>query len=252
MMDAGKWGFGMRALVLKLAVAFGLAMSSAASAAPYLATYTGTVSDSYAVTATASGDVIGNTNDFGAVNGSFDGATFTLRLLYDTSVGGLADYPYTKNLEGSAPNSPISWAAMTINGQTMALPSISHSIVTVFNFSSVGFPDSRGFGHQAQRYTGDGSLDGSIAISLFNISVDAILNQTFSGAPSGGDVQYSTGYFGFDSYDAATDTYRYAGGDLRATYLTVAALPEPGSWTLMLLGFAGLGAALRRPRPVAA
>jgi len=54
--------------------------------------------------------------------------------------------------------------------------------------------------------------------------------------------------WGPDSYNVAVDNIRF---DLQAP--VVAGVPEPAAWTLMLLGFGGMGSALRaRRRPAAA
>lgn len=241
----------MRGVLSGLALAAALAVSSTAQAAAYLATYTGVVSDSYALQADSAGGHQINTNDFGAVDGAFDGATFTLKYRYDTSVGSETKINWTDNLIGLEPNSPITWAGISINGQTASIGPISRSLVTAFNGIPIGFPDVRGFGHQADYYSDDGQSFRIAEIFLYNITVDAELNQTFSGPPSGGDTPYSTGDFALQRYNAATDRYRISGGNLIPTYLTVEAIPEPASWALMLTGFAGLGAALRRRRSAA-
>lgn len=246
----------MRRVLLGLAAgAATLALSSAAQAAAYLATYTGIVSDgSYAETALGNGggDFVAFTHAFGAVNGSFDGAAFTLKFRYDTSVGNDAVFNWTDNLTGNAPNSPVSWVAMTINGQTGGFKNPDYSTFTAFNGAIVGFPDSRGFAHQAGSYS-DPLNQNYAGAALYNISVNKGVNQTFSGPTTGGDTQYSIGTFAFSHCPglAVTDVCSYAGGNLAVRYLDIQAIPEPATWALMLIGFGGLGAVLRRRRAAA-
>ncbi len=53
-------------------------------------------------------------------------------------------------------------------------------------------------------------------------------------------------WFSADIYDGATkQTYNVAARD---AFTTVAAIPEPATWGLMILGFGGVGAVLRRQR----
>jgi PEP-CTERM motif-containing protein len=65
-------------------------------------------------------------------------------------------------------------------------------------------------------------------------------------------TDYSTQDFQFYTYDYGTSTLEvYAYGELTAGTLTVALIPEPSTWALMVIGFGGLGfAAYRRSRPV--
>jgi hypothetical protein len=241
----------MRRVLLGLAACAVLAVGSAAQAAGYLATYTGVVSDSYALQYDSSGENVVNTRAFGAVNGSFDGAAYTLKLRYDTAVGFEAKYNWTDNLSGSGANSPVSWAAIIINGHTVDLGPFSDSSVVAFNGVPIGFPDVRGFFHTVEYSDADGLNFRQAGASLYNITIDHELNQTFSGGPSGGDAQYAGGSLYLQSYNPATDTFRVAGAHLNVDHLTVEAIPEPAAWALMLTGLAGLGLTLRRRRAVA-
>lgn len=64
---------------------------------------------------------------------------------------------------------------------------------------------------------------------------------TFSGTLGGQTINPSPGTFSFSTQGGRVTTFS-------ATALGTAALPEPASWAMMLLGFAGIGMAIRRRR----
>jgi hypothetical protein len=87
----------------------------------------------------------------------------------------------------------------------------------------------------------------------------AIMQATFTGTLTGGGD--TTGIFGPAGGDLSGQAYAHASGQsafstngTTASVLVIclqdctSALPEPATWALMLSGFIGLGAALRRRR----
>ncbi len=59
-----------------------------------------------------------------------------------------------------------------------------------------------------------------------------------------------TGYFSFDGTHPTAAVHRALYNDINSTFgFGLAAVPEPATWAMLLLGFASVGAALRRDRP---
>jgi PEP-CTERM motif len=77
---------------------------------------------------------------------------------------------------------------------------------------------------------------------------------TFNPPGNGGDIQDWVGSTQPDSFDAFGDTgeaepmHAYDQIVMNTLGWTSAAVPEPGTWALMLIGFGGLGAAMRSRR----
>jgi hypothetical protein len=103
------------------------------------------------------------------------------------------------------------------------------------------------------------SIIGSIPIALGGGYGGVGLNDTVGsiGSSYGPSVwrhqSIKSRYVTFDIYGCNRAGFSYNGcglgeGAFRSTALAPAAVPEPGAWALMILGFGGVGATLRRRR----
>jgi hypothetical protein len=74
-------------------------------------------------------------------------------------------------------------------------------------------------------------------------STSAAAGEAYAGSPAGTYVAFEDLIFPYSDYNYFDHTFVY----------TIAAIPEPSTWALMILGFAGVGCILyRRNRPAAA
>jgi hypothetical protein len=148
----------------------------------------------------------------------------------------------------------------------------SNTSVTVTSLSSEQIRTTASNG-QARFETADGSLDsasvrltsnGAFRLAEFNLFnategttlVDILVNGSFYQQFS---LASGNNYFGFQATDANVftsigfDTNGLGVVDLRQVRIggfqgSTPAVPEPGTWALMLLGFGGMGVAMRRNR----
>jgi hypothetical protein len=218
--------------------------ASAASATVGVATLTGT---------------LGYNGDNAAATGLFGpaaGQAFTAVFTFDTALGhhdlapGISEVNYGGAITGPY-DSPILAASLTINGVTRAFTSELYGNAQTFDHGAddeilwvaTGADNSQLVGYFA---TAPGVMGGDFSHSF---SVDP----SGPAAPGGIPGPDFLGNFGrFDLNNGNGAVY------LLATHLTVdmrladtspaGAAPEPATWAIMLLGFGGAGAMLRRRR----
>lgn len=222
----------------------------AAAAACVLAT-AASGAEAAIVVATYSGTVDAGASDPGGIFGpTLSGSAFTVTYNYDTALGGLDNAAGllsrsggTSQVGGPDPafdTSPVIDASITINGVT------EHFGGQFLGSAGLFFPLNR-ITHSAvdANAAGDGPGAGVDTLFFSPIPIPGSLDASFSSAGSGfGD---------FRLYDVATDT-ELARANLTVTSLSIVGpggVPEPSTWAIMLTGFFGLGAALRR-RPLTA
>ena len=246
----------MRSTLLGVALAAGVVLSAAsASAAVYTVVYTGEV---------APGGY-DNTNFFGP--GPFAGSLFTLTFKVDTDTLGASFDPTVGPTESK------------LEGYNAANP-----VKGVFKIGSksIAFGDSYGYD---LRY--DNALDPpcpfpcqagmeQFARTTFFDNVKGIITDRsiggtgsaygyfgqFSGLGHGVPPGDGTHFFGnFSASDRTIDTTGASpvitqkldiDANLKISGYTIAVVPEPGAWALMILGFGAVGAALRRRTALAA
>jgi hypothetical protein len=226
-----------------LAVAAGLC--GPASATIVNAEWTGTI--------TAGFDALGI---FGAVGADVSGLAFTADFLYDTSLGTtLFSSPTGTWVEGglgtsSGGQSPISKASFTLNGVTSTfVPDLVGQIL-----AANGQPNIvNEIFHNAESSANEqilldmtnssnqisGSIPGTIDVPLtYTLGPNDIAggNALFGGGPDSFELSPVTVTYTIPSTDGG-------GG--------VPGAPEPSTWAMMLLGFAGLGYAGFKRRPKA-
>jgi hypothetical protein len=223
------------------AAAFAVAIGTCASASATIidATFTGTIKDGT--------DGLGL---FGTAGADLTGLPFTLTIEYTTSLPGTYfSSPTINTLEGGSnfglPD-PIISSVLRVNG--VSSPNVTGSFDT-FNEGANG---NSGAANQIAFSVAESSNHYSIGFSnsLGSITGDipATLDVPLSFTPGPDDAGF--GSFGFPSTISSTT------GDFspaRLTYsIPTTGAPEPSTWAMMLLGFAGLGYAgyrkAREPR----
>jgi hypothetical protein len=230
-----------RAAIAAVACGF---MATAAEAKIMNVVYTGTVHGTY-----------DSTGVFGTTPWALEGKDFTARFTYDTTLGNRFGNAESDNVEGgtgaySGGASPITHASLTINGITQAFKSDRLGSAGVANRTgSVGTPLG-GISEVAESLLEAGGVEygSSLLLGLFNGSAPTSLDTPFSGAPSGLYAgQASGGFylyaFDIDLQELTVDTR----GEFTTAHVSITeAVPEPSSWAVMMLGFGGVGATLRR------
>lgn len=264
-------GFPMRTAYLALAAALALTAAPAMAAVHF--TLTGVVtsgsdngyvfpgfeapfgSPSYAINP-----------DTGEAFGSATGRAFTLTLTMDTSRGLREDYPNSRVYYGSDADSPGK-AVFTMNGISYEFGSASEN--TAFSGlekNNAPVQDSFGgsFTSTRLRPAMNGNFTQIEASLIFGLSLPANTFTTtafeepftFSGTPLGQNGRLEITLRNTEGF---TDRYvtgpprvanlRLSFNSLSATVdavTTPAAVPEPSSWAIMILGFGVVGAAARR------
>ena len=225
----------MKALFASLAVAVGLS-AAPASAAIVNVVYTGTVSSGY-----------DSTGEFGAADVFLDGAAFQATLRFDKGRGALLRDAAQSSLYGGAVHglpSPALGAWITINGATQAIGSDYLSLA--YAFSS---PSSSRIEHYQSAVGDYGAVYKNQFISfvverpdgVFPNGIDEPLQRAFGPGDS------AQGRFQIITY--ASPVFHIAGGYLTPETVSIsvaAGVPEPATWAMMLIGFAGLGNAKGR------
>lgn len=230
----------VRAMVA--AVALGsTALVAPASAATYLITYTGVVTDGYAAGA------------FGLYGDDLTGRSFkaVYKLTFptpgaDTFVND--DIAYIHGGEANSDPSPQS-AKLTINGVTESFDGNWWG----WAFRKDGFGKYLVFDdieNKVVDYVNDGTVyELSYMYNYISSDLHKIVNGSrFSGlfdyTVLPGDIDNSE--FQISTHDFSKYTYQSAGGHFATQRITVTAVPEPMTWSTMIGGFGLIGFTLRR------
>jgi len=229
-------------------IAAGLALfsfASTASADIVYVTYSGTVLSGI--------DPVGI---FGAPGASLAGDAYTASYVFNTNIGQIQSDPFYNNDLGGvagiyAQPSPSLGAVLTINGLSMFIGG-----------GNVGQLYSIDYGNLSRSY----DLAGDPTRSIYNemsdptrsIPVSINVPFTYTVTPANGGYGQGQAMLGIDPVSDAAQFL-----NLDPTTVTVSvpgAVPEPSTWAMMLLGFAGLGFAFRqscrkvsdnlRPKPI--
>ena len=201
-----------------------LALATPASAAVFVVTYQGFASGR------AQEGAFGSQTEF--QNVAYE-AAFTI----DTSLGVAIPTPDATVVEGSGPTTPVLAAFITING-------VQRDVTPTFGRLRLD-PAASSVSHIIESRIG--------GLTLFQLATQfATPPASFEEAPAG--VVGGSG-----SFLSYTEQGQEAVSlTLTATQLVIAppaagppagGIPEPAAWALMILGFGGAGAALRRARP---
>jgi hypothetical protein len=221
----------IRAIALLLTL-----VPTAASADIVTETFTGTVSGTDPSGLFGGGNLTGdsftatfvfNTNLNGASNNVFPGLSDFPGIEYETH-GGTVYSP--------SPLSPGVSASLLINGQTFSVP--SDAISATYAVSTRSEPSFLA-------HIQVGGIVGSIFnIELFSRDPNAPLITSLT-------TPYSYTYVPVGDDTSVTGTFWMGGDFFNLTPQTVSltdAVPEPSTWALMLIGFAGLGLMAYRPK----
>ncbi len=201
-----------------------LAQSVAAQAAVMEVTYTGAIYNAVSV------DGAGL---FGAAGASLNGKAISVTFTYDTSLAPIQVGPQNNLINNAATGVEI-----TINGVTQSIGSLSSSQALNYHSGNQSHVQHEAYhGTEYTQYITMGQTDNVNG----SLPLDLTAPYDFSG-PNG------TGFFRFEGGTLALFT------PTRVTSVEIAAaVPEPSTWAMMILGFAGIGfMAYRRRNQVAA
>ena len=134
---------------------------------------------------------------------------------------------------------------MVVNGGTLVVGAAGLTLSRL-TMGSLGTLDLGTYGGlSALDIAGFADLDGTLSLDFANHGAGRYSLMNYGGV---------TGRF--SRFDLRNLREGYAGSlfyDARGLFLDVAAVPEPATWAMMIVGFAAIGAAMRRrPRPTAA
>jgi hypothetical protein len=210
-------------------------IKSAALASAALGALVSTSAFADIVTETYTGTVIGTdyAGYFGAAGSDLSNATFTATYVFDTNHTGSTPFSgsFTTTTMGFNLNSPAISASLAINGQTFAFTTngLYYSELLVQNLATSGH-----FQSYAQVYSKSGAI---LENYIYTNDPSAPNNLTSLTTPF--SYTLNTQY----NYDNA-NSFQYGADDLALLSTTVTlsgVLPEPSTWAMMFLGFAGIG-----------
>jgi hypothetical protein len=226
--------------VAALAV-FGIASPSSAEIVDV--TFTGTVLNDIDVTGMFGiVDISGNVTS-GSTGGFYAGKGFAVTYVVDTSLGNAVNTPTEQSVTGGSAASPavatqpILSASVTVNGftQTIVNPKffgqLKASAPTAFNFFS-------SLSAAAQINT-SGIFGNSVEASINFASLTPSINAPLSYFQANDDAEFSYGFEETGSTFFDTSFFGVITGVVVAD--AAPAVPEPSTWAMMILGFAGIG-----------
>jgi hypothetical protein len=217
------------------AVAALMAASSPASATILTATFTGFIASGH-----------DQTGLFGNAGQNLAGLAYVTQYTFDTTAG-LYDNSYANGeaIEGGAfygASSPVT-ATMTVNGVTLSQTGPYKSYV----FRETDVP--------AISYLAGTLIDTPSAFADEDISNYAFVDLAALSSTLATTATLIQGDFSFNSFDRTTNTETFdtfgqfsSQGTITISDGSTPGVPEPATWGLMIMGFGGAGAALRRRR----
>jgi hypothetical protein len=221
-------GLSLLSKLLVAGSAFGLALAaSPASATVVYVDYMGTVTEGF------DGDGL-----FGPINGDLTGLTFTAHYLFDISLGDRDTNSYIDKVTGGydfGNASPALGATLTIAGQSVQFTGERLGINFVSQDGQYAELDDDA-GYYLNNQINNGPAFEPSLTTPFSASTAAFSSNYANSITNGGGFAIGG-----------------AGGSLFNTNVSgglgtgaVAAVPEPATWAMMLIGFGGIGFAMCR------
>ena len=212
---------------------------TAASAAKMMATFTGSVDTGSDVT-----------NVFG-LGASLDGAEFSARYIYDTSLGFEVLTPTYHSLVGGpgfgVGVSPILSASITLNGVTQFFDMGQDGAANVRNQD--GWPQTFFY---TNYFADGGGISNWNYLQLFVLDSPSpvLLTTPYTGThqPVNAPPIESNKVLKSVWVNGIQQTGFQAALTTRSVTLSPVGVPEPATWAMLITGFFGLGAMLRRRR----
>ncbi|WP_243445871.1 PEPxxWA-CTERM sorting domain-containing protein [Polymorphobacter arshaanensis] len=232
--------------MLKIYLFSGVILALATIATPVSAiivkvTYTGTVDWGY-----------DQTGIFGTPGADLGFLPYQMVYGYDTTRGNIVATPTTNKLYGgdlTGVLSPALWTKVTIGGVTTSFSPRSYGLIWGYNDGL----QSQQF-HEAEHIYVNKEIEYRTftqnSVYDFVGNIPSSIQDPFSyNVESNG---YAYGIFHSYAYDFSTGSYvheTYA--SMAISNVTLAAVPEPANWAMMIAGFGLTGAAMRRRREAA-
>ena len=199
---------------------------SPASAVTMEVTYTGTVTSGY--------DFAGL---FGPSGRVLSGDSYAATFIFNPDIGRVqtSNSDYARGGAYMGTNSPMLESIVTINGNSQTIQGSYFSSIYAANF---GFSETQ---QEVQDYSGGKFRSIDSTIYNFNGTFPSSLTAPFGPYTVGtSDTVHVT--VNFDNLDAYGNSMgRDAYAVINVSTVTITAVPEPSTWAMMILGFAGLG-----------
>ena len=236
-----------------VAMVASLALAGPASATVYNLTYKGVVSSA-----------LDSTNEFGA-GGSLVGKAFTANVVFDDAKGGAVKWGdvYYDYLTGNGAANPVT-ASILLNGVTKTFGATSGYDERLDRTLQPGCMFSCTSADFQQNATDTYTKGGFYTLNYINLgglssdgSISGLAHTPFNYTSPPVDLYAFVNIFEQDIF--TLDARHSASVSVKINSITGGidpggvrgGVPEPSAWALMLVGFGGMGALLRRRRAVA-
>lgn len=208
----------------------------------------------YTGTVTSDSDLTGV---FGTVGGSNDlvGQIYTAKFVFDTSMGtevNTGSQHYISGGTGFGTTSPAISATLTIGSTTISVPTNYSAEIYTHDQAAIGFGEQN---HFVSDYVNNSALYSYRVLQAYVFgssgSIPFSLDGPFSYTIAAGDSGYLSYSGSVYDYAAAQQIESLTiNGDV-STLTVSSGVPEPSTWTMLMLGLAGVGwmACRRKAKP---
>jgi hypothetical protein len=218
----------MRSLIL--AALGAVTLVSHSQAAILTVTATGHISGAYsAVDSWITGELPG-----------YVGNSFTAQFVIDTLLGSPTNAPVYLGISGSGSTSPVLSATTDITGSLFSfVPVFGQAMNTDFNgFKSLVYSGESPTAYAQQP---DGTPFSWMQINLVSMDAfPALWDQRLDALPNELMINYFMFQTGVTKFGRSPDTSNFY-GVIETFSIEIAAVPEPATWAMMLLGFVCIG-----------
>ena len=196
----------------------------------------------YRVTLTGTSETINDGSGvFGTPGATLADSPFRQVFTIRTAGGNVADTPTLISYDsifGTAPPYAVS-GALTINGHTLTTAGLTYSSVSTDGVDyQITSNDQDGSGGNAKNY--------NFYLDLNGAGIPATVTQPLTLMLGGTSGTSAIDNFLVSVTDPSNVGLVSAAGSLNPTSISVASVPEPTAWLLMIVGFGTLGFAMRR------